>query len=49
MSVEFSSPLLFPQDLHNFFAASSKDEMVENLQGVSFSNVQMSRRPLTSR
>jgi len=33
-------------DLHNFFTSSSKDEMVENMQGVSFSSI--SRRPLTS-
>jgi len=36
-------------DLHNFFTSSnSKDDMVENLQGVSFSNIQISRRPPTS-
>jgi len=33
-------------DLHNYFSTSSKDEMVENMQGVSFSTI--SRRPLTS-
>jgi len=33
-------------DLHNYFSTSSKDEMVENMQGVSFSSI--SRRPLTS-
>ena len=39
--------MFFSQDLHNYFSTSSKDEMVENMQGVSFSSV--SRRPLTSR